>query len=127
MIEGLCIGDEPAAKTKADLLNAGITHILCVARECQEYHPGEFKFLKVALEDDPSQDVLSIFGQTNEFIEMAIAEGGKVLVHCYHGMSRSGTCVTAALMKFKRMRYKAAFDLLKQKHDIACLNSGFMA
>ncbi|KAL1452956.1 hypothetical protein WDU94_007138 [Cyamophila willieti] len=49
-----------------------------------------------------------------------------MLVHCYHGMSRSATIVIAYLMKHHNLDVKTAFDRVKLCRDVICPNEGFM-
>ena len=54
------------------------------------------------------------------------AISGKVLVHCYAGISSSSTVVLAYLMVHERMHLHLAIKLLKEKHSISKPNQGFM-
>ena len=49
----------------------------------------------VKIEDDPSVDIIQHFDSTFDFIQRALDDGGKVLVHCYDGNSRSPAIVSA--------------------------------
>jgi len=51
---------------------------------------------------------------------------GKVLVHCYAGISRSATIILAYLMVNERMHLHLAIKLLRDKHSISKPNQGFM-
>ena len=50
-----------------------------------------------------------------------------VLVHCYHGKSRSAALVTAFLMAKYRLGVDEALALLKRKRSVVSPNPGFMA
>jgi protein-tyrosine phosphatase len=50
---------------------------------------------------------------------------GKVLVHCYQGISRSATFVLAYMIKFKKMRLEDAMRMLFDKRLI-WPNNGFL-
>lgn len=52
--------------------------------------------------------------------------GGKVLVHCEAGISRSPTICMAYLMKTKRFRLEEAFDYIKQRRSLISPNFSFM-
>ena len=45
--------------------------------------------LWVEIEDSPTANLLSEFPQTSEFVREALASGGRVLVRCAQGVSRS--------------------------------------
>lgn len=52
--------------------------------------------------------------------------GGKVLVHCEAGISRSPTICMAYIMRTQRLRLEAAFDIIKQRRDVISPNFSFM-
>ena len=101
---GLYLGDVYDAKDIKELKKNNITHILCAAQEASVWHPKvvfvisyvifvfspanrpliskEFTYLHLELDDEPSQDMLSRFPESIEFISQGIQQGG-VLVHWY--------------------------------------------
>ena len=81
-------------------------------------------FLQVC--DIPSEDLLSHFPRALSFIK-AGQGAGVVLVHCYHGKSRSAALVTAFLMAKYRLSVEEALALLKRKRSEVSPNPGFMA
>ena len=52
--------------------------------------------------------------------------GGAVLVHCYHGVSRSASIVLAYLMKSRDIDLDEALAIVTQKRPIVCPNDGFL-
>lgn len=52
--------------------------------------------------------------------------GGKILVHCEAGISRSPTICMAYLMKMRKFRLEEAFDYIKQRRSLISPNFGFM-
>lgn len=76
--------------------------------------------------DTPQQNILQYFDETYDFIHHALESGGKVLVHCVAGVSRSATVITAYLMRLKNIRYKAALAMLKRVRPIVTPNDGFI-
>lgn len=75
--------------------------------------------------DQPSSDISRYFYIAAKFIENGINGGGKVLVHCMVGMSRSATCVLAYLMICKRMSASEAIRTVRMHRDIRP-NDGFI-
>ena len=50
------------------------------------------------IRDDDDADMLSILPEVVEFIAQAIESGGKIIVHCFAGTSRSASCCIAYVM-----------------------------
>ena len=65
------------------------------------------------------------FNDAFGFIEEALTSGGKVLVHCFAGKSRSATICIAYLLKTSGMEYHAAFELVREARPIINPNPGF--
>ena len=55
--------------------------------------------MRLSLTDTEDQDIAQYFRTAIAFMEQAHKEGGKVLVHCHEGKSRSVTLVLAYLMQ----------------------------
>lgn len=97
----LYIGGLHALYQKPDLFQqAGITHILSVL-DFDIYEAGAFKqykHLHIRLDDDPNENLLQHFKETNQFIQQGLDSGGGVFVHCAMGKSRSAAICCAYLM-----------------------------
>ena len=52
--------------------------------------------------------------------------GGKVLVHCEAGISRSPTICMAYIMRTERRQLEEAFDIIKQRRELISPNFSFM-
>lgn len=52
--------------------------------------------------------------------------GGKVLVHCEAGISRSPTICMAYIMRTQQLQLDAAFDIIKQRRAVVSPNFSFM-
>lgn len=52
--------------------------------------------------------------------------GGRVLVHCQAGISRSATICLAYLIWSRRVRLEEAFDFVKERRGVISPNLGFM-
>ena len=85
--------------TNLDLLKSlGITHIVSVIPSFNPAFEDKFKYLYIKAYDDEYQDMKQYFDTTNEFIKNCLIEGGKVLIHCLVGRSRSVTIFMAFLI-----------------------------
>jgi dual specificity phosphatase 12 len=70
----------------------GITHVLSV---CPDYSSQAPNHLTIAVQDTEFEDLLIHLSKACRFIQTAFDDGGKVLVHCVQGISRSATVVCA--------------------------------
>lgn len=60
-------------------------------------------FFGIAALDFPSFKIGLYFEETTNFIHDALKNGGKILIHCQVGVSRSATIVLAYLMMKRKM------------------------
>jgi len=58
-------------------------------------------------------------------IDDALCSGGRVLVHCTLGASRSATIVIAFLMFSRKWTVETAFHFLKERRPVINPNKGF--
>lgn len=125
----LYIGGLHALYQKPDLFTQeGITHIVSVL-DFNIYEAGHFKqyeHLMLRVDDDPNENLLQHFKETNAFIEAALADGGGVFVHCAMGKSRSATVVCAHLMKQYGVSPETALAQLCEGRPVCSPNPGFM-
>ena len=85
--------------TNYELLKGlGITHIISVIPSFNPAFEDKFKYLHIQAYDDEVQDMKMYFDTTNEFIKECLLQGGKVLIHCMVGRSRSITIFIAFLI-----------------------------
>ncbi|XP_050671106.1 dual specificity protein phosphatase 13-like isoform X2 [Leptidea sinapis] len=132
---GLFVGDAVAAKDKAFLKRMGINYVLNTAegkrytqvdtdhmyyRDC----PG-LRYKGFQLMDMPSTDISRYFHIAANFIDDGLSRGGRVLVHCFMGVSRSATCALAFLMIKRGMTFTEAVALVRSRRDIHP-NEGFV-
>ena len=80
------------------------------------------------------------FDTAIQFIEECINRDGKILIHCYHGVSRSAAILAAYLLKLCLDNKHAepydmvdfgtvedAITFIRSRRPIVCPNEGFMA
>lgn len=127
----LFLGNLTAATDISWLKQANISHILTVdsfplPRKVQDSLPNiTLKFIQIA--DMPREDLLTHFESSYQFIDNAITGAGKILVHCYFGVSRSATLVIAYVMKKYNLSFSNAFETVKDKRRFVGPNAGFLA
>lgn len=131
---GLYIGGLGAAKNKAYLQKIGVTHVLNTAQgnkfatvdlDASFYKDVGIKYMGMKLLDFPSANIAQYFESGADFIENALSGGGKILVHCFMGISRSSTIACAYLMLKKNMTAVEAIQTLRQNRPIYP-NDGFL-
>ncbi|KAF9180568.1 hypothetical protein BGZ51_006098 [Haplosporangium sp. Z 767] len=72
------------------------------------------------------KNLQSEFPEAFEFIEEAKNLGGKVLVHCQLGVSRSASLVIAYVMKTQQMKLTDAYDFVKARSGVISPNMSLM-
>jgi dual specificity phosphatase 12 len=73
-------------------LRRGITHLVSV---CPDYPPQGPNHLTIPVQDSEYDDILIHLSVACRFIQSALDSGGRVLVHCHMGISRSATVIAA--------------------------------
>ncbi|KAF9434341.1 Dual specificity protein phosphatase 10 [Entomortierella beljakovae] len=71
-------------------------------------------------------NLLSEFPEAFAFIEETKNKGGKVLVHCQLGVSRSASLVIAYVMKSMQMNLTDAYDFVKARSSVISPNMSLM-
>jgi len=102
------------------------THIVNTAADvCDNRFPDQFTYLTYYLKDTNNEEISLLFYRTLEWIQSAIDQGGRVLVHCREGVSRSSTMVLAYLMWRFSLSFEAAHDRIRKIRPICNPNTGF--
>ncbi|XP_027125507.1 dual specificity protein phosphatase PHS1 [Coffea eugenioides] len=125
----LYIGGALAARSLYTLQHLGITHILCLCAneigQSDSQFPELFEYKNFSVCDNEDTLISDIFKEAHDFIDHVEQTGGKVLVHCFEGKSRSATLVLAYLMLRKNYTLLEAWNALKRVHRRAQPNDGF--
>ena len=124
----LYVGGKAIACDRTLLLSIGITHVVNLVGDlCDNYFPDDFTYQRWYLLDHAGEDIICILYPVMEVIEQCRLSGGKVLVHCQQGVSRSCVLCIAYIMYSMTMDYDAAFQYVRQRRGICRPNVGFMA
>ena len=117
------------ATKNIDLLEKNkITHIInCAADFCENVFEkdNKYTYLSFYLKDHVLENIECIFYECIKFIENVREKGGRVLVHCIQGISRSVSIVIAYIIFTKKLSYDKAFNLVQLKREISSPNFGF--
>ncbi|GFR61672.1 dual specificity phosphatase DUPD1 [Elysia marginata] len=134
--EGILLGDNRCVKKLDALSDMGVTHLVNVSMgpkynqtdtdtNFYQQPPYSIKFHGIPAMDVITFKLLPHLRPAAEFINSALAENGKVYVHCQQGVSRSATVVLAFLMLHRDMNLLDAVKLVRSKREIFP-NDGFL-
>ncbi|KAK9834786.1 hypothetical protein WJX74_010479 [Apatococcus lobatus] len=124
--DGLMVAGSSVAADSAILRASRVSHILnCVGALLPCHFPKDFTYKVLYLQDAPSQDISCILYEAFDFFEVAMRHGGRVLVHCSQGVSRSAALAIAYLMWQRNEQYDPVFQQVKAIRGVANPNIGF--
>jgi predicted protein tyrosine phosphatase len=121
----LAVGSETVTHDQCLLKAEGFTHILNVSSTASICYT-DITYLWKNLSDTMEQNLSDVLPECIGFINNALHEGGKILVHCQAGISRSVAVVMAYLMWSHRLTHAKAFDMVQRCRDRASPNIGFI-
>lgn len=116
----LYLGSEWNAANLEELQQNRITHILNVAREIDNFFPALFTYMNVRVYDEEAAELLPHWNDTFLFLSDVKARGGRALVHCRMGLSRSAATVLAYAMK------EFGWPLERALRHVRCCRPGVM-
>jgi hypothetical protein len=125
-VDGLLIGSIGCAYHKQNLINAGVTHIVCLSDIIRLIFADSFQYLRVPMVDQVDYDFRPDLQCIFDFINAAKEQNGQVLVHCYQGKSRSCAVCCAYLIRYCGHTVGSALELIRTTRPMASPNSGFM-
>lgn len=126
---GLFIGSLGAAYNLSALQAAGISHIVCVSRVVRMKYPHHFTYHRIAVDDRMDANLDQHWAKAWAFIDTALSDDtapGKVLIHCYQGISRSTTILCSYLMKTYHLSLQEAMEEIRLVRSQAAPNAGFL-
>ncbi|XP_018939109.2 dual specificity protein phosphatase 26-like isoform X2 [Cyprinus carpio] len=114
-----------AVNTNADEVWPSL-YIGNISRRGGEIYDGMgITYMGIDAHDSPTYDMSANFNKAAEFIHTALKRGGKILVHCHVGVSRSATIVLAYLMLKQNMTLVEAIQKVKEGRGVFP-NRGFL-
>jgi len=130
ILPGLLLGPFVASKSLETLLGLGVTHIVCI-RDAKEAFsvrprfPDRFTYMTLDVEDNEEQNLIRLFPAAKTFIDNAIKQGGRVLVHCNGGISLSPAFVVMFVMQHYQLSWEDALHLVQNRRYCISPNGGF--
>ena len=121
------LSGDSGANDFAKLSELGITHILNVSDCIPNYYENttSITYMRVPIADCGYIRLNDYFPAVFKFITSALESGGRILVHCFAGKSRSASFVIAYLMHRHRMNYNEALLHVQSHRAVVELNLGF--
>lgn len=127
IVPGIYQGNIDGARDKEGLKGEGITHILSLRDNPHAIYPDDFVYKLIDAEDMPNQDLSKHFEECVYFIHECLLSGGKVMIHCMAGVSRSTTATCVYLMTASSQSMDTVLASIKARREIAGPNEGFMS
>ena len=122
----LYISGYKTASTASDLENLKITNIInCSGDLCENLSFSGINYLTLNIRDNVSENIECLFFKCIDYINEAKEKNGRVLIHCYKGVSRSVSILISYLIYLNKWTYDEAFDFVQSKRSIANPNIGF--
>jgi len=119
------ISDIGTAYNQSKLDELGITHIINAIYAIEPAYPEKYSYLSVDLRDSIKEDISKEFDKVSDYIDLALRDNGKVLVHCIAGISRSASLVASYLINKKQLTFDETLQILKNKRTKIEPNDGF--
>ena len=126
IINDIFLGSISSCYDINELKNKGITHIISVIAGFTPPFSNDFKYLVINALDNENNDLTENFEFSNDFIQNALDENGKVLIHCMAGRSRSATILIAYIIKTFGMDVENAILSVQNKRNIVQPNKAFI-
>eukprot|EP00118_Oscarella_pearsei_P028862 m.3138 g.3138 ORF g.3138 m.3138 type:complete len:321 (+) comp9070_c0_seq1:290-1252(+) len=105
----LYLGCERDAHSWETLAGHDIEYVMNVTDRCENCFPDRLNYLRVSVRDSGVENIRIHFQKAIDFIEAARVGNGRVLVHCFAGISRSATVAIAYIMKNKKWSLDEAY------------------
>jgi len=131
----LMIGNICAAQDAQYLASQGVTHLLntaglqtepdCVKPDQEDLERRGIKLLTLPVNDRAFVGIKEHFPTSGAWIREALQGGGRVLVNCFQGASRSATIVLAYLVQHEDLTLAEAVVKVKEGRDV-WPNKGFL-
>ena len=107
---------------------SGETHFMfagLVDLTADDFAGSGIEYWGFTLWDTPLCNILPYLGAAGDIINSVVSSGGRVMVSCQRGVSRSAACVMAYLMIHTEMTARDALTLMRRSRDVRP-NDGFL-
>ena len=126
VVEGLFLGSIEDSRNQHFIQQKKISHLLTAAKEIAPQSGDFTASLHLKLKDRSSFDLLPHLDEAVTFIHRCLLDGGRILVHCQAGVSRSASLVVAYLVRCKQLNLEEAIRVCRQTRSAVSPNKGFL-
>jgi protein-tyrosine phosphatase len=124
--QGLYLGSMFAARSRENLREHNITHVLALLDSFTHYQKLEgISYLQIAIGDYVGNDIAQHIPDAIRFISEGQREGN-VLVHCAAGVSRSASIVISYIMIKNSLEFEDARNFVMTRRSCIWPNEGFV-
>lgn len=124
--EHLYLSNFRAAEDSCQLIRCNITCVINVSEsKSRTPHLPSVEYFHIPVPDTPLAPLSEHFDQVADKIQLGAARGGRTLVHCKAGVSRSAALCMAYLMKHRDVCLLEAHRWVKSCRPLARPNTGF--
>lgn len=102
-----------------------ITHIINCTLDIPNFKAPNVECINIQVDDSSRAHLGIYFDRCADLIRQVSQKGGRVLVHCVAGISRSASLCIAYLMKYERMTLEQAYRHVKRRRPVIHPNVGF--
>eukprot|EP01095_Lingulamoeba_sp_RSL-Kostka_P012996 TRINITY_DN525_c1_g1_i1.p1 TRINITY_DN525_c1_g1~~TRINITY_DN525_c1_g1_i1.p1 ORF type:complete len:443 (+),score=98.17 TRINITY_DN525_c1_g1_i1:79-1407(+) len=124
--DNIYMGDKEVAKNFDILKELKITHIInCAGLVIPNHFEGDFIYKTLELSDVGNENIFCLFYEVIDFIENALNNNGRILIHCKCGISRSAAMAICYLMYSQNLTYEEALRDIKYKRPSCEPNASY--
>lgn len=126
----LLVGSASAVSSVDAIRRSGVKCLLNVTTDLAELQESDLgsdiEWHRLPLQDTEDQDITKVLDEAMSIIDRVAAAGGKTLVYCYEGRSRSVSVCLAHLITRDRMSLADALSFIKSRRPEVQPNAGFL-
>lgn len=118
IIDDIYLGGIDSVNDYESLEKIGIKNIISVIAGFTPPYPDKFNYIVLNALDTTNTNLIEYFDTTYNFIDHAVENNEKILIHCIAGRSRSVTILAAYIIKKYGMNVKDTILSIKNKRNI---------
>ncbi|XP_042369926.1 dual specificity protein phosphatase 18-like, partial [Plectropomus leopardus] len=124
--EHLYVSNARAAHDPSQVTRCKITCIINVTETKSRYPPpAGVEYIHIPLSDSPMSPLCEHFDEVADKIQLTAERGGRTLVHCNAGVSRSAALCMVYLMKHRGATLLQAHGWVRTSRPVVRPNNGF--